>query len=40
MDTLAGPKSARDGDWPSSCQLIVADWPAVNVVEAVGEVVW
>jgi len=38
MDTIAGPKDWRDGCWPSSCQLTVADLPPVKVVEATGEV--
>jgi hypothetical protein len=39
METFAGPKSFKEGAAPSSCQLTVAGLPALNVVEATGDVV-
>jgi hypothetical protein len=40
METFAAPKSFSEGEAPSSCQLIVACWPAVKVVEATGDVIF
>jgi hypothetical protein len=36
---VQGPNAVRLGVVPSSCQVIVEDWPAAMEVEAVGEVI-
>lgn len=40
MAKVALPNCARDGEFPLSCQEMVAGWPAVKVEESTGEVIY